>query len=142
MDPPQVVGMLPDRLLLCRASVARLTKQSVAPQADGKVPLTLLFCTNSSVSDCMTQAWNSQPPCASQQSAYTSRNTDSFTSSTNQLFVYSMAHSIYQAISQFCPCLLTGNEKMTGTQSCRRASHGVSYNMWPADMAHMLPLRK
>ena len=61
VELPQLVGTLPDRLLLCSASVAKLAKQSVAPQVEGKVPFTLLFCTYSSVSDCTTQAQRAQP---------------------------------------------------------------------------------
>jgi len=60
VELPQLVGTLPDRLLLCSARVARLAKHSVTPQVEGKVPLTLLFCTYSSVSDCTRQAWHAQ----------------------------------------------------------------------------------
>ena len=38
VESPQELGMEPDRVLLYRARVAKLSKQSVDPQLDGRVP--------------------------------------------------------------------------------------------------------
>ena len=45
VDSPQLLGMVPDRLLLYSATVARLSKQSVDPQLAGRVPFSSLPCT-------------------------------------------------------------------------------------------------
>lgn len=42
VDSPQLLGMVPDRVLLYTARVAKLSKQSVEPQLDGKDPFSSL----------------------------------------------------------------------------------------------------
>ena len=47
VDSPQLLGMEPERLLLYSATVARLSKQSVEPQLEGRVPFNSFPCTYS-----------------------------------------------------------------------------------------------
>ena len=54
VEAPQVAGMLPDRLLLCRAIVDKLAKQLVVPQVEGRVPFSPLPCSDRPCKDCST----------------------------------------------------------------------------------------
>lgn len=55
VETPQLLGMLPDRLLLCTARVMMLSKHSVEPQLAGSVPFNSLPCRYRPWSDCSNQ---------------------------------------------------------------------------------------